>query len=196
MMHKCRFAWLCMWVVLFGTTGIFIGSDVQLQKSQKSEQYRRDGKEYRGRHHGRRKDGDKNRAHKWKGHKERHGQGHHGKGREDGQRNQANGRAEGDWKKRWHKGHDFDRHGSHVYNKHGWFWEDETKSWYQCTPINDPNRGYGCEYKGRWYPMVKNEGRNNQAQASPLIEEIEDEEDEVEDNDDNVLSMPVVEDID
>ncbi len=43
--------------------------------------------------------------------------------------------------------------------------------------------------------MVKNEGRNNKEQTSPLIEEIEDEEDEVEENDEDVISMPSVEDV-
>lgn len=123
---------------------------------------RRHGHE--GRHERRRRDErDKQRrshVHKWKGHKEQ--QGKLGKTRE------------GNWKDRWHGGRGFEKHASHTYNKYGWFWEDDTKSWYQCTPINDPQRGYGCEYKGKWYPMEK-----PASPATPVKEEVKEEDEDI-----------------
>jgi hypothetical protein len=67
-----------------------------------------------------------------------------------------------------------------MWHKYGWFWDEKTKSWYQCTPIDDPQRGYGCEYNGTWYPMKKSEpSMQKQPQTMPVIKEAvkEDEED-------------------
>lgn len=80
--------------------------------------------------------GSKGHPHRWKGHKARKGE-------------------QGDWKGKWHGGRGFNKHASHMWNKYGWFWNDEQKVWFQCEPVNDPARGYGCELDGKWYPMVK-----------------------------------------
>ena len=117
-----------------------------------------DGRQERRRRHDGRGKQHRSHVHKWKGHREQRGKQEKAKG--------------GEWKNRWHGGRGFDKHRSHMWNKYGWFWEDETKSWYQCTPIDDPQRGYGCEYKGKWYPIVK-----KATPASPAMSVKEEEED-------------------
>jgi hypothetical protein len=129
----------------------------QREGRRQGRRHGHDGREGRRHHDGRGKQ-HRSHVHKWKGHKEK--QGKLGKARE------------GNWKNRWHGGRGFDKHRSHRWNKYGWFWEDETKSWYQCTPIDDPQRGYGCEYKGKWYPMEK------PASSAASVKEVMKEEDE------------------
>jgi hypothetical protein len=62
-----------------------------------------------------------------------------------------------DWQTRWHGGRGFNRYIAHVWHQYGWFWDRESRTWYRCTPVDDPKRGYGCEYKNIWYSMVKEE---------------------------------------
>lgn len=137
--------------ILLGCLALMMAIGVVASDAQKEGSWRErrrmerkdgsDGQEKKG--HGHKKDHKKKgkkhgnyHIHKWKGNRKQKGK-------------------DGGWKKGWHDGHDFEKHASHVWHKYGWFWDAENSSWYQCTPVEDPERGYGCEYKGKWYAIKK-----------------------------------------
>lgn len=176
-----------MATVLLGTevTARYVGQDQPMQEAQQAQQRERQKRRVQ---QGERKK-SRSHVHKWKGHREQKGE-------------------KGDWKGNWHGGRGYTKHASHMWHKYGWFWDEDTKSWYQCTPTEDPARGYGCEYNGKWYSMVKegqrarggerkmrgNGGRAaargvpGQAESTVVIEELPDE-DVVEAEDANEWAM-------
>lgn|GEM_PF-6636368 len=114
--------------------------------------YDQEDEQQEARRHKKRDRARRSHVHRWKKHK-------------------TKGDGDQEWRKKWHGKHGYHQHASHMWHKYGWFWDDATKSWYQCTPIDDPEKGYGCEYKGKWYKMVKED---------PETAAREEDEDEVE----------------